>query len=367
MAMLTAVPATSVRRRAVLVLLATLLAHAVLLERIDRMLAGATTEGPQQEASVTARLLPPPAPPVPLAPPPPAPRPPPRPQPAPAVPPVPAAEPARMETARIGAFGEEPAVAQEPPTVAEPAASTEPTQQTVAEAEPEEIEAGGEVLRKALAQLPALPSSARYVYRTTNSEIRLATGATTVEWTLAGDGRYRLRMTTVALGMTVLELDSQGSLREYGLAPERYVETRARRSPEAANFDWDGRRVTFSARAHERPLVDGAQDRISFQIQLMLLGQARPEWFRPGARTVMQMAGRDDMASYRFRSAGRETTQTGLGPLEAVRLERVTARDSDARIEVWLAPSLAWLPVRLRFTDRYGRVTESVLESVPTS
>jgi len=72
--------------------------------------------------------------------------------------------------------------------------------------------------------------SARYVYRTTNSEIRLATGTTTVDWTLAGDGQYRLRMTTVALGMTVLELDSQGSLREFGW-PERYVETRARRSP----------------------------------------------------------------------------------------------------------------------------------------
>jgi hypothetical protein len=35
-------------------------------------------------------------------------------------------------------------------------------------------------------------------------------------------------------------------------------------------------------------------------------------------------------------------------------------------MEVWLAPALSWLPVRLRFTDRYGRVTESVLESMAT-
>jgi hypothetical protein len=174
-------------------------------------------------------------------------------------------------------------------------------------------------------------------------------------------------MTTVALGLTVLELDSQGSVGEFGLAPERYTETRARRSPEAANFDWAGRRVTFSAKTHERPLVEGAQDRISFQIQLMLLGQARPEWFRRGATTVMPMAGRDDVTIYRFRSTGRESTQTGAGLMEAVRIERITSRETEARIEVWLVPALNWLPVRMRFTDRLGRVTESVLEVQPAS
>jgi hypothetical protein len=109
------------------------------------------------------------------------------------------------------------------------------------------------------------------------------------------------------------------------------------------------------------------QDRVSFQIQLMLLGQAQPRLFRPGALLVMWMAGRDDVAEYRFRSAGRDATVTGIGELEAVRLERVIARETEARIEVWLAPALGWLPVRLRFTDRLGRVTESVLDSVPAS
>jgi hypothetical protein len=79
------------------------------------------------------------------------------------------------------------------------------------------------------------------------------------------------------------------------------------------------------------------------------------------------MAGRDDVSTYRFRSAGRATTATGVGELQTVRIERIAAGEADARIEVWLAPSLGWLPARLRFTDRYGRVTESVLESVPTS
>jgi len=365
MSALTVAAPASVGTRAVLVLLATLLLHALMLERVHRSLVG--REGDHEEVvPISARLLSPPAPPAPAAPRPPVPRP----RPAAAVPAAPAvATPVPVEAALPGAFGEAPV--PEPPPAPEPAALQEPAPAPVAETEPEDVEATGAALRTALAGLPSLsavlPASARYVYRTTNSEIRLATGTTTVDWTLAADGRYQLRMTTVALGMTVLELDSQGSLGEFGLAPERYTETRARRSPEAANFDWDGRRVTFSAKTHERPLVDGAQDRVSFQIQLMLLGQAQPEWFRRGAKTVILMAGRDDMTTYRFRSTGRETTQTGQGPMDAVRIERVTARESEARIEVWLVPALKWLPVRMRFTDRFGRVTESVLESQPAS
>jgi hypothetical protein len=247
----------------------------------------------------------------------------------------------------------------------------EPVAEQTAAAPAEPFEATGDSLHAALASLPepraALPATARYVYATTNSELRLASGTTTVDWSLGADGQYRLRLTTTALGVTLLELDSQGLLGAFGLAPARYTETRIRRGAVAANFDWDGRRVTFSARPHERPLVDGVQDRISFQFQLMLLGQAQPERFREGRQTVLQMAGRDDVSTYRFRSAGRATTRTGIGELQTVKLERVATGETDARIEVWLAPSLGWLPARLRFTDRYGRVTESVLESMPTS
>lgn len=360
-------------------LLATLLAHALVLDRVDRMLAATESEAAATLPSVAVRLLPPPAPlPVtapapPSAPararkqvprpdrqlPPPAPvvaaaEPPPAPPPAVAEAPVSA--PAEPDESEAVALPDAPMNAERP---------IEPETE-----EPPIFEATGELLQFALANLPAMrtamPAAARYVYRTTNSEIRIATGTTVVEWTLGDDGRYELRLATRAVGMNVLELLSQGRLRDFGLAPDRYTETRARRAAESANFDWNGRRITFSARRHERALVFGTQDRVSFQIQLMLLGQAQPQLFRRGAELVMWMAGRDDLAEYRFRSTGRDETVTGIGTLEAVRLERIAAREGEARIEVWLAPSLNWLPVRLRFTDRLGRVTESVLELAPT-
>lgn len=388
MSTLPMVPARSVTSRALLVLAVTLLVHALVLERVDRMLGGAEPESPMEVAAVSARLL---APPVPPAAPQAAPAPPaaPRPRPAPAIrkqqpaivsPPVAAAPvdwPATVDVA-ADAFGAEPApMPQEPAEIAdapsspEPAATVEPAVGAAAEGEPEVFEASGTALHAALAGLmqarAAMPASARYVYRITNSELRLASGTSTVDWSLGDDDRYRLRLTTTAVGMTVLELDSQGTLRAFGLAPERYTETRVRRGAVATNFDWEGRRITFSSRAHERPLADGVQDRVSFQIQLMLLGRAQPERFRAGRQTVLWIAGRDDVTAYRFRSTGRATAATGIGELEAVRVERVVAGDHEARVEVWLVPALGWLPARLRFTDRYGRVTESVLESMPIS
>jgi len=379
-------PAGPTWSRAATVLLLALVGHAFVFHWAQRTLT-AGTAWPEEAATIDARLLPPPAPPaaappVPAAPVP-APRPRrPRPPPSAVAPtePLPAASPI-VETVVVAdeAAAAEPPPIAEAPAAAEEAAAAEPNSLESAQAPPpvetapppEPFALAGEPLRLALAAIAdpraALPAAARWVYRTTNSEIRLASGTTYVDWSLGADGRYDLRLSTAALGMTVIELHSQGSLREFGLAPDRYTETRARRGPESANFDWDGRRVTFSARPHERGLAEGMQDRISFQVQLMLVGQARPDLFRKGGLVELSMAGRDDLAAYRFRSAGPESTATGIGAVEAVRLERVTASDAEARIEVWLAPKLNWLPVRLRFTDRLGRVTETVLEALPAS
>jgi hypothetical protein len=377
-------PRSSVAWRALLVLLVTLLAHALLLDRVNR---GMTYVGslPDDASPIAARLLPPPMP----QPPPPPPRPEPRPRPAP-VRPKPAAPPPVVAEAPAPAVIETaPPAVDVAPAPLEDARKPQPAEAAVgapgpdavvdadaavpsaaAEPMPEPVQAAGEMLQFALDNLEqqraAMPTEARYVYRTTNSELRIATGTTVVDWLLNDEGRYQLRLATTAVGITVLELLSQGHLRPFGLAPVRYVETRVRRPAESAHFDWDGRRITFSARSHERALADGMQDRLSFQIQLMLLGQAQPEWFDQGRQIVMWMAGRDDLLSYRFRSAGHEPTSTGIGVLDAVRLERLVA-PGEARVDVWLVPRLGWLPAKLRFTDRLGRVTESVLESIPKS
>lgn len=392
---ITATALSPVWPRAALVLLVTLLAHALLFDRVQRLLA----EGPPAASSgaptVQARLLAPPVIAPPVASPSPAapigavaPRAAPRPRPKPAakpplasesLPPIarapevawPASAPAADEAELAAPSAGEPAsrpdgIAQDEPrdAAADVQAARSPGTDD-GDMTARAFEAEGPELQRALQRLPsiaaALPPQARYVYRTTYSETSLA-GTTVVEWSVQ-DERYRLRMATTTLGFTAIELESQGAMRGFGLAPWRYVETRIRRGAVAANFDWDARRVTFSARTHERPLPDGVQDRISFQFQLMLIGQAMPERFRAGAETVLRIAGRDDVNAYRFRALGRETVATGIGELDTVRIERLDPDSPRARIDVWLAPDRGWLPVRLRFTDRHGRSIESLLES----
>ncbi len=207
-----------------------------------------------------------------------------------------------------------------------------------------------------------LPARATYVYLTTGSEYKVLTGETSVAWTLADDGRYEARLATVALGITALELTSTGQVRRFGLAPERYTQKRIRRSEEAANFDWDKRRVTFSARSFERELREGIQDRLSFQFQLMALAQRLPERFHAGAAVEFPVAGPDGVDTYAFLVGDEETIATELGEFVARKIERPrSVGGADSRIEVWLAPALQWLPVKLRFTDRRGRTTENVL------
>jgi hypothetical protein len=55
------------------------------------------------------------------------------------------------------------------------------------------------------------------------------------------------------------------------------------------------------------------------------------------------------------------------GSVDTIKLDRMRGGGTDAQIEVWLAPSLEWLPVRLRFTDRHQRVTESTLRAMETT
>ncbi len=383
--------------RAVALLAASMLLHWWVLGGMQRAADDMPAVSERAVRTVSAVLLAPPPPPPPVVPRPP--RPPkvaPRTAAAPAPPPpiasspAPASEPAPTEAAPTEAAPTEAAPTEAAPTEA---ASTEAALPDGSEQPPDEpappkpIEpATVPEATAAVAQDPVLPTErldgadlaaelaetgvvagglparATYVYLTKGSEYQVLTAETSIAWTLADDERYEARLATVALGITALELTSTGRMRRFGLAPERFVQRRIRRSPEAANFDWNQRRVTFSARSFEHPLREGTQDRLSFQFQLMVLAQRLPERFRAGAAIEFPVAGPAGVDTYAFLVGDEETIVTEVGDFVARKLERPRSVDgADSRIEVWLAPALQWLPVKLRFTDRRGRTTENVL------
>lgn len=356
--------------RAVVLLAASLLLHWWALGGMRRAADDVPTVNERPARTVSAVLLapPPPPPPAPVvrrqqrpqrvaAPPPiaapPAPDAAPAPEPAPVSTQSPPAEQPPVEPAPLPA-SETPAAAPEvvPVVTDDPVLPAERVDGTDLAAELAEtgVLPGG------------LPARATYVYLTSGSEYKVLTAETSIAWSLGDDGRYEARLATVALGITALELQSTGAMRRFGLAPERFTQKRIRRPAEAANFDWNERRVTFSARSFERELREGIQDRLSFQFQLMVLAQRLPERFHAGAAIEFPVAGPDGVDTYAFVVGDEETIVTELGEIAARKIERPrSVGGADSRIEVWLAPALQWLPVKLRFTDRRGRTTENVL------
>jgi hypothetical protein len=75
------------------------------------------------------------------------------------------------------------------------------------------------------------------------------------------------------------------------------------------------------------------------------------------------VAGHRRTSQYVFTARGAEIVSLKAGRFETVKFER-RKEGSDESLEVWLAPELCSLPVRLRFTDEKGTVIEQQLRAV---
>lgn len=168
-------------------------------------------------------------------------------------------------------------------------------------------------------------------------------------------GRY-----TLTLGFGAAGWASVGGLDAHGVAPERHVETRRGRELRAANFRREagptGGRISYSGPPVEHPLLPGAQDRLSWMLQLPAVLEADPALGQPGSEVQLFVAGvRGDAAVWAFVVAGRGAIDLPAGTVaEAVHLQREPPRPYDTRVDVWLDPAHHHLPVRVRLQHRGG-------------
>jgi hypothetical protein len=174
----------------------------------------------------------------------------------------------------------------------------------------------------------------------------------------AGSG-YELELKGTALGLEVLGLRSQGSLGPHGLMPERFVDRRRGRDRLAANFDHGAGRITYSGSAASQPLRLGAQDRLSWMVQLAAILEAAPARHGAGSRIAVSVSGaRADVDTWTFIVQDRQRLSLpGGAVVEALRLTREPRRPYDTRVEVWMDPAQHHLPVRARLTVLPGGET----------
>ena len=160
----------------------------------------------------------------------------------------------------------------------------------------------------------------------------------------------RLEIKAFLLGSRVQT--SAGRITPHALAPTRFSDKL--RSEVAAHFREDQGKVTFSANAPDVALQPMAQDRLSVFIQLAGMLAAEPGKYPPGSRIAMQTIGPRSGETWEFSVEEDEPLDLAGGRVTARRLVHAPAMDFDQRVELWLAPTLGYMPVRLRITQTSG-------------
>ncbi len=188
---------------------------------------------------------------------------------------------------------------------------------------------------------------------TLNYEMRRGSwsGTGELQWSPTPKG-YQARLEGRMAGFSILTWASQGGFDAAGLAPVRYTDQRRGKGMKAANFQRSAGKISFSGPSTEYPLLQGAQDRLSWMIQIAAIASADPKRVASGARISMYVVGaRGDADVWTFRVQGIEDVKTGDGTVRAIKLLREQRKPYDTRVEVWLAPGLHHLPVRARLTS----------------
>ncbi|WHZ10182.1 MAG: Putative PROLIN-rich signal peptide protein [Burkholderiaceae bacterium] len=149
---------------------------------------------------------------------------------------------------------------------------------------------------------------------------------------------------------------STGRLGTQGLEPIRFSDKA--RSELAAHFvrpqSGGAGHVVFSANTPQLPLEPGAQDRLSVFLQLGAMLAAAPERYPRGSTIALQIVGPRDADLWRFEVGASERLALPYGEVDATQLDHAPQRDYDTRVDLWLAPRLDWLPVRILLTRPRG-------------
>lgn len=175
---------------------------------------------------------------------------------------------------------------------------------------------------------------------------------------------YDARLSLKFLFRTIRSQHSTGRIGATGIEPARFSESR--RGELASHFLRDQGQVMFSNNAPSVPLLPGAQDRLSVVMQLggMLAGD--PARYPAGSRISVQTVGPRDAGVWVFNIEREEQMTVPAGDYAVRKLTRSPRREFDDKVEIWLAPAMGYLPVRMKLTQPNGDFADMQLrETLP--
>ncbi|WP_027016223.1 DUF3108 domain-containing protein [Comamonas composti] len=167
-----------------------------------------------------------------------------------------------------------------------------------------------------------------------------------------GNGRYLARQEIKAFLLGSRSQTSEGLLTRQGLAPTRFAD-KGRRE-QAAHFEFEQGRVRFSANTPDASIAAGAQDRLSVFLQLAALMAAAPQDYPAGTQISFTTVSAKSASRWAFKVGGLELLNLPMDNLQALRLDKLPGEKNDQKASLWLAPSLQYLPARIRLEQSNG-------------
>ncbi len=189
-------------------------------------------------------------------------------------------------------------------------------------------------------------------------------GVTQVSFERYTDARYKIVSTTQPQGLVALFLGnlvqrSEGIITAQGLQPVSFLyqfgdnEKREQR----ASFDWQAGQVQMHSKQGDvtATLIAGTQDMLSFMFQYM--------YVPPLEQMQVAVANGKKLSVYQYRFDGEETLNTKMGDINSLHISK-SRGDSEQKLELWLAPDYYYLPVKIRKTEKDGRVYEQIVTRI---
>ena len=211
------------------------------------------------------------------------------------------------------------------------------------------------------------PPSTQLNYRLTGHFRGPLNGRAQVAWLRQGE-RYQVRLEVKVDPIVRRRMLSDGVLSDQGLSPRRYDEETEVPFKETrrATVRFEPGQILLANGKTSEP-TEGVQDAASQFVQLTWLFLTRPDRLQVGRTIDFPLALPRRVGRWTYDVAAQELLQLPFGEIQAFRLapRRDNAKPNELSVEMWIAPTLQYLPVRIQIRQDAETFLDLQLESRP--
>lgn len=183
---------------------------------------------------------------------------------------------------------------------------------------------------------------------------------------LPDDNTYQIKSLIKARGLAALVIPdllqtSAGDIGQAGLKPRHYLYQFGNKQNKtfSADFDWGAHQLNLHSAngSQAKILADGTQDLLSFMFQFMFVP--------PLQNMQLNITNGKKVGVYDYSFEGEEVISTKMGELNTIHLLRSSA-EKEKTTELWLALDYQYVPVKIRETEKDGKVYVLLVKALKT-